>query len=196
MLIRWSCFDAEIKILFFQGSWYENKIVFRVNPKSTLLTNRRWINVDITLTDVATLFQHISTLNQRWVFAGQLFYFDCFNILTRWHLNFRTAVAQGYHLFRIFANFYRSVWTQTFLKHHMYFFMVICQVKPINAINLETTLLQLKNPTVPTTSDIISLTVCSSSMLMSRTRFKVNPHSIVAWISRNSLLEAGAKSEV
>ena len=53
---------------------------FRVNPKSALfqrriwsrsmLTNRRWINVDITLTDVATLFQHISTLNQRWVFTG------------------------------------------------------------------------------------------------------------------------------
>ena len=34
------------------------------------MTNRRWTNVDITLTDVATLFQHISTLNQRWVFAG------------------------------------------------------------------------------------------------------------------------------
>ena len=32
-------------------------------------------------------------------------------------------------------------------------------------------------------------------LVMSRTRFRVNPHSIVAWISRNSLLEAGAKSE-
>ena len=31
--------------------------------------------------------------------------------------------------------------------------------------------------------------------IMSRTRFRVNPHSIVAWMSRNSLLEAGAKSE-
>ena len=31
---------------------------------------------------------------------------------------------------------------------------------------------------------------------MSRTYFKVNPHSIVAWMSRNLLLEAGAKSEV
>ena len=31
---------------------------------------------------------------------------------------------------------------------------------------------------------------------MSRTRFRVNPHSIVAWMSRNFLLEAGAKSEV
>ena len=30
---------------------------------------------------------------------------------------------------------------------------------------------------------------------MSRTCFRVNPHSIVAWMSRNSLLEAGAKSE-
>ena len=26
-------------------------------------------------------------------------------------------------------------------------------------------------------------------------RFRVNPHSIVAWMSRNSLLEAGAKFE-
>ena len=33
-------------------------------------------------------------------------------------------------------------------------------------------------------------------LVMSRTRFRVNPHSIVAWMSRNSLLEAGAKSEV
>ena len=32
-------------------------------------------------------------------------------------------------------------------------------------------------------------------VVMSRARFRVNPHSIVAWISRNSLLEAGAKSE-
>ena len=29
-----------------------------------------------------------------------------------------------------------------------------------------------------------------------RTRFRVNPHSIVAWVSRTSLHEAGAKSEV
>ena len=43
-----------------------------------MLTNRRWINVDITLTDVATLFQHISTLNQRWVFAGS----PCIDIRT------------------------------------------------------------------------------------------------------------------
>ena len=33
-------------------------------------------------------------------------------------------------------------------------------------------------------------------LVMSRTRFRGNPHSIVAWMSRNSLLEAGAKSEV
>ena len=32
--------------------------------------------------------------------------------------------------------------------------------------------------------------------VMSRTCFGVNPHSIVAWMSRNSLLEVGAKSEV
>ena len=30
---------------------------------------------------------------------------------------------------------------------------------------------------------------------MSRTCFKVNPHSIVSWMSRSSFLEAGAKSE-
>ena len=28
-------------------------------------------------------------------------------------------------------------------------------------------------------------------LIMSRTHFRVNPHSIVAWMSRNSLLEAG-----
>ena len=33
-------------------------------------------------------------------------------------------------------------------------------------------------------------------LAMSRTRFRVNPHSIVAWMTRNSLLETGAKSEV
>ena len=32
-------------------------------------------------------------------------------------------------------------------------------------------------------------------LVMWHTRFRVNPHSIVAWISRNSLLEARAKSE-
>ena len=33
-------------------------------------------------------------------------------------------------------------------------------------------------------------------LIMSRTRFRVNPHSIVAWMSSNSLLETGAISEV
>ena len=33
-------------------------------------------------------------------------------------------------------------------------------------------------------------------LVMLRTRLRVNPHSIVAWMSRNSLLEAGAKGEV
>ena len=33
-------------------------------------------------------------------------------------------------------------------------------------------------------------------LLMSRTRFRVNPQYIVACMSRNSLLKAGAKSEV
>ena len=32
--------------------------------------------------------------------------------------------------------------------------------------------------------------------IMSRRRFRVNPHSIIAWMSRNPLLETGAKSEV
>ena len=32
-------------------------------------------------------------------------------------------------------------------------------------------------------------------LVMSRTRLRVNPHSIVAWMSRNYLLEAGMKSE-
>ena len=33
-------------------------------------------------------------------------------------------------------------------------------------------------------------------LVMSRTRFRVNSHSIMAWMPRNSLLEAGPKSEV
>ena len=33
-------------------------------------------------------------------------------------------------------------------------------------------------------------------LIMSRTFFRVNSHSIVAWVSRKSLLETGAKSEV
>ena len=32
-------------------------------------------------------------------------------------------------------------------------------------------------------------------LVMSSARFRVNPHFIIAWMSRNSLLEAGAKSE-
>ena len=31
---------------------------------------------------------------------------------------------------------------------------------------------------------------------MSPTRFKVNPHSIVAWMSMNCLLETGSKSDI
>ena len=34
------------------------------------------------------------------------------------------------------------------------------------------------------------------AFIMSRTRFRVNPHSVLAWMSRNSLLKAGAKSKV
>ena len=37
---------------------------------------------------------------------------------------------------------------------------------------------------------------CDSVLVMSRTHFRVNLHSIVVWMSRNPLLEAGAKSEV
>ena len=33
-------------------------------------------------------------------------------------------------------------------------------------------------------------------LVMSRMHFRVNPHSIVAWMSKNSLLETGMKSEV
>ena len=33
-------------------------------------------------------------------------------------------------------------------------------------------------------------------LIMSRTRFRVNPHSMVVWMSRNSLLETGAKGNI
>ena len=33
-------------------------------------------------------------------------------------------------------------------------------------------------------------------LVMSRNRFRVNPHSIAAWMAKDSLLEAGRKSEV
>ena len=33
-------------------------------------------------------------------------------------------------------------------------------------------------------------------LIMLRTRFRVNPRSIFAWMSRNSLLETGTMSEV
>ena len=44
--------------------------------------------------------------------------------------------------------------------------------------------------------DIPNLDICQCVLVLSRTRFRVNPHSIVAWMSKNSLLEAVAKSEV
>ena len=37
---------------------------------------------------------------------------------------------------------------------------------------------------------------CLYALVMSRTGFRVNPHSIVAWMSRNALLEAGVTPEV
>ena len=36
----------------------------------------------------------------------------------------------------------------------------------------------------------------SYALIMSRTRFRVDPHSIVAWMSRNTLLETHTISEV
>ena len=33
-------------------------------------------------------------------------------------------------------------------------------------------------------------------LVMSRTRLNVNPHSTLAWMSKNSLLKAGTKSEI
>ena len=37
--------------------------------------------------------------------------------------------------------------------------------------------------------------ICLYFLVMSRTGFRVNPHSILAWMSRNPLPDAGAKSE-
>ena len=34
------------------------------------------------------------------------------------------------------------------------------------------------------------------ALIMSYTRFRVNPISVVAWMSRDSLLQTGVKSEV
>ena len=77
----WHWFDVDKFTLFrrwntvtFSTLIFSSIMIIRVISAMNLvdgltLTNRRWINVDITLTDVA-LFQHISTLNQRWVFAG------------------------------------------------------------------------------------------------------------------------------
>ena len=44
--------------------------------------------------------------------------------------------------------------------------------------------------------DIPNVDIWQYVLVMSGTRFRVKPHSIVAWMSRNSLLKAGAKSEV
>ena len=77
-------------------------------------------------------------------------------------------------------------------------------VKP--TINIENLMIQHKKQnilfTLMQTSYIFMLcqsffqlldsTVCSCHVT---TRFRVNSHSIVAWMSRNSLLEVGAKSE-
>ena len=101
-LISWPCFDFEIWLSFqhwlkdFNISsmmiWEQN--CFQSQPKinvvsklkfidESTLTNRPWINVNITLTDVKTLFQHISTLNQHWVFAGYICScsIDCWSFL-------------------------------------------------------------------------------------------------------------------
>ena len=61
MISKQNCFSSQPKI----------NVVLTLNfINESMLTNLRLINVNVLLTDVATLFQHISTLNQRWVFAG------------------------------------------------------------------------------------------------------------------------------
>ena len=49
---------------------------------------------------------------------------------------------------------------------------------------------------VPRNHKDLGSKMCLYVLIMSHTRFRVNPPSIVAWMSRNSLLEAGTKSEV
>ena len=41
-----------------------------------------------------------------------------------------------------------------------------------------------------------SILHCLYVLITLRTRFRVNPHPIVSWMSRNSLLETGVKSKV
>ena len=42
----------------------------------------------------------------------------------------------------------------------------------------------------------INFKSCNIIIIRSQMHFRVNPHSIITWMSRNSLLEAGTKSEV
>ena len=56
--------------------------------------------------------------------------------------------------------------------------------------------LNLKHVIMLGTLDTVTLPFWLYVLVMSRTRFRLNPHTIIARMSRNYLLEAGANSEV
>ena len=56
-------FNVDINILFFQGSWYENKIIFKVNRM-----NERWqIDVESTWISRWQTSRHYFNIYQRWI---------------------------------------------------------------------------------------------------------------------------------
>ena len=78
---RWLSFQRWYKDFIYLNIMTWEQICFQSQPKINVVstinfidestfTNRPWLNVDVTLTDVATLFQYTSTLNQRCVFGG------------------------------------------------------------------------------------------------------------------------------
>ena len=88
----------------------------------------------------------------------------------------------------------------TFLLFQLHFwyqevFKKCCRKQNLEEIE-EHTLRQSINLRATSKTCFVGIIMILYLLIMSRTRFRVSPHSIFAWISRRYLLEAGMKSEI
>ena len=92
------------------------------------------------------------------------------------------------HVVTSFLLFQLHFWYQEVFKK-------CCRKQNLEEIE-EHTLRQSINLRATSKTCFVGIIMILYLLIMSRTRFRVSPHSIFAWISRRYLLEAGMKSEI